>query len=138
MGEQAMFEALGHAVERLGEPGFHAALLDVVDTVLPGERRQVVHFGEEPPLVLNAFWLTRARGAAPWLADDHDIDEACGARLTPREREIVRLMLRGLPCSLIARHLGVREGTVRNHRLRLYAKLDINSERELLAAFVRA
>lgn len=53
--------------------------------------------------------------------------------MTEREREIAHRALRGYPNALIARDLGITVGTVRNHRARLYAKLDITSERELFS-----
>lgn len=56
--------------------------------------------------------------------------------LTPREREIVHLILCGFPTESIARHLGVGAGTIRNHRKRLYLKLDITTERELFTLFL--
>jgi DNA-binding CsgD family transcriptional regulator len=56
--------------------------------------------------------------------------------LTPREQEIVALVFRGYPNELIAQKLGVSAGTVRNHRHRLYYKLDITTERELFNMFI--
>lgn len=56
--------------------------------------------------------------------------------MTPREMEIVSLLLIGLPNALIAEKLGVSVGTVKNHRWRLYYKLDITSERELFRLFL--
>ena len=53
------------------------------------------------------------------------------ALLTQREREIVMLTLEGHPIASIAKRLGVSRGTIKNHRLRLYQKLDITTEREL-------
>jgi len=53
------------------------------------------------------------------------------APLTHREREIVMLTLEGHPIASIAQRLGVSRGTIKNHRLRLYQKLDITTEREL-------
>jgi DNA-binding CsgD family transcriptional regulator len=53
------------------------------------------------------------------------------APLTQRERQIVMLTLQGHPIASIAKRLGVTSGTVKNHRLRLYLKLDITTEREL-------
>jgi DNA-binding CsgD family transcriptional regulator len=57
-------------------------------------------------------------------------------QLTPRERDIVSLILQGHPTVSIARHLGLARGTVKNHRRRLYRKLDITSERELFLTFL--
>jgi len=51
--------------------------------------------------------------------------------LTPRERDIVRLTLEGHPTISIARKLKLAVGTVKNHRTRIFKKLDITTEREL-------
>lgn len=56
--------------------------------------------------------------------------------LTPRERQIVRLILGGFPTETIANTLGIGAGTVRNHRKRLYVKLDITTEREVFSLFL--
>lgn len=66
--------------------------------------------------------------AAPGLGSSPD---TWLAPLTQRERQIVSLTLEGHPIASIAKRLGVRPGTVKNHRLRLYQKLDITTEREL-------
>jgi len=55
--------------------------------------------------------------------------------LTPRESEIVEYLLQGHPPSLIATTMGVSVGTIRNHKHRLYNKLDITTERELFCMF---
>jgi DNA-binding CsgD family transcriptional regulator len=56
--------------------------------------------------------------------------------LTPRERDIIDLVLQGYPNSKIAAKLQITSGTVRNHRYRLYYKLDITTERELFYMFI--
>lgn len=56
--------------------------------------------------------------------------------LTPREKEIVDFILKGHPPALIADKLGVSVGTIRNHKHRLYFKLDITTERELFCMFM--
>ncbi len=56
--------------------------------------------------------------------------------LTRREKEIVALILAGHPSLRIAQKLGISRGTVKNHRRRLYRKLDITSERELFVTFL--
>jgi DNA-binding CsgD family transcriptional regulator len=80
-------------------------------------------------------------GAAPGgLCDQVEVPALSGpsappdswlAPLTQRERQIVMLTLEGHPIAGIAKRLGVRPGTIKNHRLRLYQKLDITTEREL-------
>lgn len=56
--------------------------------------------------------------------------------LTGREREVAALILAGHPSSGIAARLGISPGTVRNHRLSIYAKLDITSEREVFLGYL--
>ncbi len=56
--------------------------------------------------------------------------------MTERESSIVELVVRGFPNSGIAKKIGISPGTVRNHRHRMYNKLDITSERELFLIFI--
>ena len=56
-------------------------------------------------------------------------------RLTPRERQIVGLIVTGTGGAEVARRLGLSKGTIKNHRLRIYKKLDISSERALFLRF---
>ena len=58
--------------------------------------------------------------------------------LTPRECEVVALIFEGHPTFTIAQHLGLSVGTVKNHRRRLYGKLDITTERELFLLYIEA
>jgi len=56
--------------------------------------------------------------------------------LTPRERDVVHLILIGYSSVKIAERLKLSVNTVKNHRKRMYLKLDITTERELFLAFV--
>jgi DNA-binding CsgD family transcriptional regulator len=67
----------------------------------------------------------------PALSGPNALPHSWLAPLTQRERQIVMLTLEGHPIAGIAKRLGVRPGTIKNHRLRLYQKLDITTEREL-------
>ncbi|WP_368904367.1 helix-turn-helix transcriptional regulator [Taklimakanibacter lacteus] len=58
--------------------------------------------------------------------------------LTRREGEIVELSLAGHHNASIARKLEISLGVVKNHKHRLYNKLDITSERELAALIFQA
>jgi DNA-binding CsgD family transcriptional regulator len=62
--------------------------------------------------------------------------EGLWPELTAREREVASLILAGHPSRDIAKRLGISPGTVRNHRLSIYAKLDITSEREVFLAYL--
>lgn len=56
--------------------------------------------------------------------------EAIGL-LTPRERQIAKLLLQGVPNHGIAERLSLSVRTVENHRTSLYRKLRVNSLEEL-------
>src|SRR5262245_2950815 len=75
-------------------------------------------------------------GLAPAALSPRAVIAQFGAELTPREREIVVLVLEGHPSATIAQRLGIGRGTVKNHRRRLYDKLDITTERELFLRYL--
>jgi DNA-binding CsgD family transcriptional regulator len=75
-------------------------------------------------------------GLAPAALSPRAVIAQFGAELTPREREIVVLVLEGHPSATIAKRLGIGRGTVKNHRRRLYDKLDITTERELFLRYL--
>lgn len=55
--------------------------------------------------------------------------------LSEREKEVTRLLLKGLPPKAVSRMLNIAPGTVRNHIKRIYVKLEVRSQAELLALF---
>jgi DNA-binding CsgD family transcriptional regulator len=58
--------------------------------------------------------------------------------LTEREQQVAQLMLRGNSAKIVARTLEISPDTARNHSKRIYRKLDVTSQSELLALFFRA
>jgi DNA-binding CsgD family transcriptional regulator len=64
------------------------------------------------------------------------LDAFLQERFTPRERDIVRLVLFGYPSAKIGERLKLSVNTIKNHKKRLYRKLDITTERELFLNFV--
>jgi len=74
--------------------------------------------------------------APPPLNFGAAVDTFTSRGFTPREQEILRLLLVGCPNSFIARRLKIGAGTDRNHRKRLYEKLDVTSEREIFSLFI--
>jgi DNA-binding CsgD family transcriptional regulator len=59
------------------------------------------------------------------------LQDSLARQLTPRERDIVQLTLAGYPIISIAEKLNLAVGSVKNHRTRIFRKLDITTEREL-------
>jgi DNA-binding CsgD family transcriptional regulator len=105
-----------------------------------------------PGLILHRAPLSPAFGLAPGGMIDtvEDVGMAPAApgqpglppnlarHLTPREQEIVELILQGYPTKSIADKLRLSRGTIKNYRQRLYDKLDITTEREIFLAFIAA
>ena len=54
------------------------------------------------------------------------------AALTPRERQVMDLALKGLPSKVIAKQLAISHRTVEQHRSRLLEKLGLHSMTELM------
>jgi len=67
-------------------------------------------------------------------------EEAGGllARLSPREREVARLVALGLPNKLVARELDISEKTVHVHRQHVMEKTEVGSAAELARLMLRA
>lgn len=74
-------------------------------------------------------------GTAP--SNEPTLPDTLWPELTARERELVELILAGHPTKTIAATLGITVGTVKNHRRRIYTKLDITAERELFLEFLQ-
>ncbi|MDR9826687.1 LuxR C-terminal-related transcriptional regulator [Vibrio sp. FNV 38] len=55
--------------------------------------------------------------------------------LTDREQEIVRLLVQGSDTKEISKQLDIAEGTVKNHRKRIYKQLNVASLSELFQLF---
>lgn len=58
--------------------------------------------------------------------------EACTDTLTPREREVMELLMEGLANKLIADQLEISIRTVEVHRARVFAKLGVRNAVELV------
>ena len=137
----------GHVVHR--SPAWRA--LEAADRSLPG---RLATFASDVALdggrilqrvavsELFAFapggwiWTVERRADAGRFTDD--VIRALSGELTAREIEIVRLILEGHPTVSIAERLRLSRGTVKNHRLNIYQKLDITTERELFLRYIQA
>jgi len=80
------------------------------------------------------------RGCVEHYADEQSRDAAaaCLARLSPREREVARLVAHGLPNKSIARALDISERTVHVHRQHVMEKTSVSSAAQLARLMIRA
>lgn len=110
---------------------------------------EIRQLGALVPLVTSAIrrhWVWRDRALS--LQHPSPIHSAGGidgvirnmrpGQVTPREVEVIGLSLRGYSSKLIARQLGISEGTVTNHKRNVYDKLGIHSQNQLFSLFLEA
>ncbi len=76
--------------------------------------------------------LRRNATPRPYGGDPQQALASRIAALSPREREVMTLALRGLPSKVIAKELAISHRTVEQHRSRLLEKLGVGSITELL------
>ena len=71
---------------------------------------------------------------------DHQIDLAFRtfgeSMLSPREKDVLELMLRGYGTDISAQRLEIAIETVRRHRKSIYRKLDVSSQTDLFSLFL--
>jgi len=58
-------------------------------------------------------------------------------KLTPREQEILKLLLSAQPNKAIADELGISEQSVKNRLTRLYRKFGVSSRLQLMRLFIK-
>jgi DNA-binding NarL/FixJ family response regulator len=68
---------------------------------------------------------------------DRQPDREALSGLTPREREVVTLIARGLTGSEIAERLTVSLNTIKTHRSHIYAKLNVEDRSQLIDYAIR-
>jgi DNA-binding NarL/FixJ family response regulator len=64
-------------------------------------------------------------------------DDLKGKPLTARERQVLSLVVRGLPNRGIARMLGISESTVKNHLRAVFGKLNVADRTQAALTAVR-
>jgi DNA-binding CsgD family transcriptional regulator len=73
---------------------------------------------------------------------DHQIDLAFrtfgASLLSPREKDVLELMLRGYGTDISAERLDIAVETVRRHRKSIYRKLDVSSQTDLFSLFLNS
>jgi DNA-binding CsgD family transcriptional regulator len=73
---------------------------------------------------------------------DHQIDLAFrtfgASLLSPREKDVLELMLRGYGTDISAERLDIAVETIRRHRKSIYRKLDVSSQTDLFSLFLNS
>ena len=73
---------------------------------------------------------------------DHQINRAFetfgSSLLSPREKSVLELMLRGYGTNVSAERLDIALETVRRHRKSIYRKLDVSSQTDLFSLFINS
>jgi DNA-binding CsgD family transcriptional regulator len=90
--------------------------------------------------LVRKFWQLRSDNLAPNPRDSsiNDLYDSFGAaELSNREREVIQYVLRGHSSGSIALNLDVSVTTIKTHRKRAYAKLNISSQSELFSMFLQ-
>lgn len=123
------------------------ALALTMERCAPFSEAELTHLRHCYPLLkamVASHWRVTSEAAvasdpSPASASPLNFQEAVSAfipdLLTPKEKEIVLLSLAGFDNRAVSERMGVTVGTTKNHKKRLYAKLDVTSERELFSLF---
>ena len=104
-----------------------------------GERLRVENLGADFPLAPGGRMYVLDETPEPPDAEAVAAQALASTPLppiTPRERDILALMLQGRTTGEIAQRLSIGKGTIKNYRLRIYRKAKVSSERALLALFM--
>jgi len=86
----------------------------------------------------NALHDTASHDAAPATSAKDAREEACArgvAKLTPREREVLKLVASGQPNKMIANELSVSAHTIKLHLHRIMTKLGVTNRTEAAICF---
>lgn len=107
-----------------------------ISTAVEAVRMGAVDFLEKPVDPLNfvqkvSSAVTKSLEAAVTGATQGQ-RQAKFAQLTPRERDVVRQVLKGAQNKEVARELGLEVSTIKMHRANAFAKLGVHSQSELL------
>lgn len=123
--------ALRRDIDRYTQSDFTRKTLQIGESVLHGHR-----LDSDSPVWPNGNIFFIERRCMESINVDFATTLAAFSRryrLSARERELLEMALQGSDTRGIARQLGLSIGTVKNYKQRLYAKLGINCEREIVS-----
>jgi DNA-binding NarL/FixJ family response regulator len=89
-------------------------------------------------ILIPALRLVLAKGIyLPDNARDHVGSEARIADITPRETEVLRLVIKGAQNKVIARELGIADSTVKQHVSAVLEKMNVKTRTEAVSAALK-
>lgn len=80
----------------------------------------------------------RSTGPARLPSRPHRIRRPRPPALTPREKDVLTLLARGLSAQQASEQLQIRRSTVENHKQRMYAKLGVQSQAHAVSTAMRS
>ncbi len=110
---------------------FHQILENVVDH--PEFQSALPALGSSEEVIME-FLVNGVRYTVYHSASPSPISQVS---LSPREKEIVRLVAKGLPTKVIALTLDVSPWTVCTHMRRIFSKLGVKSRAEMVASALK-
>ncbi len=130
--DESALDAIQRAITQAEENYCIRAILDEIDYLLPllqyadVERADIKTEIQRGLAAFRVKWAERSRDddMGRSLAIEAGDDINAGARLTPRERDVLDLLADGMSSKEIANDLGIAESTVRSYRKTLYQKLN--------------
>lgn len=117
--------------------------LSVTEALRAGARAFVLKSAEGTEILETVRMVARGHvvfDSSVWsaLGQEEEDEAKNGVQLSPREREVLLLLSRGLANREISDELGVSIETVKTHIERLYKRLAVNSRTDAVAKALRA
>lgn len=91
------------------------------------------------PLFATAFrslWARQQAANLEWETPQPQLGDFAADLLSPRECEVIQMVLKGHSSPAISLCLGIALPTVKSHRKNAYAKLGISTQLQLFSAFI--
>lgn len=83
----------------------------------------------------DAMWLGKDRVVSLRTKPNIPSAQECLTTLTPRERQVCRLMLEGRPLREIATDLDIKLTTAKTHYKHIYKKLKVNNRADFMLRY---
>ena len=118
---------LARAVELAEQAGSSMAIAENAEALRPVAQR-LLATSRDMGVVASLGRLYEGTGAL-----DSFSAQACDARLTDRELDVMRLVAAGMSVAQAAEHMVVSRETVKKHLANIYAKLDVHSKMQAVS-----